>query len=179
MDTVQQLQFIELYTKSQKNIHLYILSMVHCPSDAEDIMQQTAAAMWQMFDRFQEGSNFIAWGISIARFRILDYRKHKQKHRLFLSEDVYQHIIDTMDMERICRTSDDRASALKGCLKQLNESDSRMLQMHYGGGVSYKKIAKELGKSTTGIYKVMTRIHNTLHSCIKKTLMLWEAGAYE
>ena len=88
MTNADQTLFIELYSRDQKKIFLYILSMVHRYSDAEDLMQQTASEMWQMFDRFEAGSNFAAWGIAIARFQVLNYRKTLGKSRLFLSEEV-------------------------------------------------------------------------------------------
>jgi RNA polymerase sigma-70 factor (ECF subfamily) len=175
MDSAAQLKFIELYTTHQKKIYLYILSMVHHLPDADDLMQQTAASMWQMFDRYEEGTNFAGWGVSIARFRILEYRKQDRKRHLFLSEEIYQHIID--NLEEAETTSDARASALKGCLKRLKPSDYKLVQLHYGGRLSYRKIAEQHRLSKTGIYKVMTRIHTNLHDCIRKTLMLWEAGS--
>lgn len=58
MSRTDKTLFIELYSREQKKIFLYVLSMVHHWSDAEDIMQQTAAEMWRMFDQFEEGTNF-------------------------------------------------------------------------------------------------------------------------
>ena len=53
----EKTHFIELYSREQKKIFLYILSMVHRQSDAEDIMQQTAADMWRLGDRDREIQN--------------------------------------------------------------------------------------------------------------------------
>ncbi|HOK65745.1 MAG TPA: sigma-70 family RNA polymerase sigma factor [Anaerohalosphaeraceae bacterium] len=166
--------FIELYSREQKKIFLYILSMVHRRSDAEDIMQQTAADMWRLFDRFEKGTNFASWGIEIARYRILSYRKKQNKNRLFLSEEVYSRIAE--ELQRQESSSDKRTKALEGCLKKLKESDRRLLSMHYEGNLNYGKIAEQLNLSKLGIYKVMARIHTALRRCINQTLLLWETN---
>ncbi|MBN1456528.1 MAG: sigma-70 family RNA polymerase sigma factor [Sedimentisphaerales bacterium] len=174
MPLSKKTDFLGLYSKEQKKIFLFILSMVHRQTDAEDIMQQTAAEMWRMFDRFKEGTNFAAWGITIARYRILDYRKKQVRNSLFLSEDVYRKVIQ--EFQAILPSSDKRKNALRGCLNKLKESDRRMLSMHYEDGFNYKQIAEKLRASKTGIYKIMARIHTNLNRCIQKTLLIWETN---
>ena len=166
--------FIELYSRDQKRIFLYILSMVHRHSDAEDLLQQTAADMWRLFDRFEKGTNFSSWGIAIAKYRILSYRKKQKNNRLFLSQEVYEKVVEELHVAE--KDSDKRKSALQGCLKKLKESDRKLLSMHYEDRLSYRKIAKDLDLSKTGIYKVMARIHVSLQRCINQTLLIWETN---
>ena len=167
-------QFIELYSRGQKKIYLYVLSMVHHQSDAEDIMQQTASEMWRLFDRFKEGTNFCSWGIAIAKYKILSYRKKQSANRLFLSQEVYEKVIQELhDTESY---SDKRKNALQGCLKKLHESDLQKLSLHYEDGLSYSEIAQQQNLSKSGIYKVMARIHASLRICIKQTLLVWDTN---
>ena len=135
MGYTDKTKFIELYSKEQKKIFLYILSMVHHQSDAEDILQQTASEMWRMFDCFEEGSNFAAWGITIARYRILSYRKNQAKNRLFLSSEVYDQVIE--EFENVANNSAKKRNALQGCIKKLNEKQRKMLIMHYEGQIKF------------------------------------------
>ncbi|HML74688.1 MAG TPA: sigma-70 family RNA polymerase sigma factor [Anaerohalosphaeraceae bacterium] len=167
--------FIELYSREQKKIFLYVLNMVHHWSDAEDIMQQTAAEMWRMFDHFEAGTNFASWGIAIARYRILDYRKKQQSKGLFLSLDVYEKITQIMSENE--RHYEQRKNALQGCLNKLKDADRRKLSMHYDAGLHYNQIAEQLNISKTGIYKIMARIHANLQKCIRQTLLVWETNA--
>lgn len=174
MDITDKSHFIELYSREQKKIFLFILSMVHRQADAEDILQQTAVDMWRMFDRFEKGTNFAAWGRAIAKYKILEYQKRQKKNRLFFSEDIYKKVIQ--ELQEIEEASDKRKNALQGCLNRLKESDRKMLAMHYEDNLSYRKIAEKLNLSQTGIYKVMARIHTNLQKCIRKTLMVWETN---
>ena len=166
--------FIELYSRDQKRIFLYILSIVHRQSDAEDILQQTAAEMWRMFDSFEKGTNFASWGIAIAKYRILSYRKKQKKDWGFLSQEVYEKVAEELHLAE--KDSDKRKNALQGCLKKLKESDRKLLLMHYENRLSYKKIAEQLNLSKTGIYKVMGRIHVSLQRCINQTLLIWDTN---
>ena len=166
--------FIELYSREQKKIFLYILSLVHRRSDAEDLLQQTASEMWHMFDRFEKGSNFASWGIAIAKYKILNYRKDQKKDRLFLSQEVYEKVIE--ELQNAKKDSDKRKDALQGCLRKLKELDRKMLSMHYEDSLSYQEIAKQLNHSRSVIYKVMARIHFNLEKCINKTLLVWDTN---
>ena len=170
----EKTQFIELYSREQKKIFLYILSMVHRQSDAEDILQQTASEMWRLFDDFEKGTNFAAWGIAIAKYRILSFRKKQSKNRLFLSQKVYEKV--AQELLNAENGSDNRKNALQGCLKKLKESDRKLLSMHYEDRLSYQKIAEQLDLSKSGIYKVMARIHTNLQRCINRTLLIWETN---
>ena len=172
MDFTDKTKFIELYSKEQKKIFLYILSMVHHRSDAEDLMQQTACQMWQMFDRFEPGTNFAAWGITIAKFRILSYRKQKANNRMFLCPEVYEQVLN--EFEKIANDSLKRKNALQGCLKKLNDKQKQMLCMHYEDGLHYKQIAENFDLSASSIYKAMAKLHTNLQNCIRKTLLIWE-----
>jgi len=175
MSRTDKTLFIELYSREQKKIFLYVLSMVHHWSDAEDIMQQTAAEMWRMFDQFEEGTNFASWGIAISRYRILDYRKKQQNKGLFLSLEVYEKVQQMMSENE--RHYEQRKNALQGCLSKLKEADRRKLSMHYDAGLHYNQIAEQLNISKTGIYKIMARIHANLQKCIRQTLLVWETNA--
>lgn len=170
----EKTQFIEYYAREQKRIFLYILSMVHHQSDAEDILQQTASEMWSQFDRFEKGTNFVSWGIAIAKYKVLGYWKKQRKQRQFLSLEVYEQV--ARELQNAEGRSDNRKSALQGCLKKLKESDRQMLSMHYEGGLSYLGIAEQLNRSKTGIYKIMARVHADLQRCIKRTLLVWETN---
>jgi RNA polymerase sigma-70 factor (ECF subfamily) len=76
-------QFLSLYSVNQKRIFAYILSLVPRRTDAEDVLQQAMMEMWKLFDRFEQGSDFTAWGITIARFQVFKFRKQQQKDKRF------------------------------------------------------------------------------------------------
>lgn len=168
-------KFLALYSINQKRIFGYILSLVPKRVDAEDILQQTAMEMWRIFDRFEEGSDFAAWGIAIARFRVLKFRKNKQKGGFisYLSDEAFQIILD--ESARLEKNSSFHLPALEGCIKRLGDREKDLLIQRYEKGLTYQSIAEKMNCSIALIYRNMTTIHANLLRCIRRTVSMWDA----
>ena len=160
--------FFQLYGNCQNRIFGFLLMMVHNENDAEELLQETAAAMWEKFDNFEQGTNFTAWAITIARHKAINFLRKKTRLRPLLSDDIYKRISELEAKEE--EDNSDRASALKKCMKTLKDSDQKLLQMRYEYEMSMSNIAELFGRSKIGIYQTLARIHNLLYLCIKKTM---------
>lgn len=166
-DTDMTKEFMSLLLSNQKRIYLYILSIVVHPSDAEDILQDTLTEMWRGFSAFQPGTNFVAWGKTIAKYKILNYRK-KNKNSKLLFDDELVAILES-ESEQL-NNLPERLDAMKKCSKKLTEKELQFLKMRYEMGLSFRKIASEYGVSKQRIYTVVSHIHSKLARCIKYTL---------
>ncbi len=167
-------EFLRLFVEHQKSIYAYILAMVHQPADAEDIMQNVVTLMWERFDEFQPGTNFGAWGVKIARLKVLEYHREKKRDFSFFSDELFDYLSQTACAK--VESMDDRLRALQHCLMKLDASDRRLMQIRYEKGLSIKQIAGMLQRPLPGLYKVMGRIHRALVRCVKMTLNAWEMG---
>ena len=168
-------QFLSLYSVNQKRIFSYILSLVPRRVDAEDILQQTTMEMWRLFDRFEAGTEFAAWGIAISRFQVFKFRKkqHKEKSVFFLNDEAFQIILT--ESSTLQNNPDYRLPALEGCIKRLKDREKKLLILRYENGQTYQSIAETMDYSLALIYKTMTTIHTTLQRCIRRTLSMWDA----
>ncbi|AQT70039.1 RNA polymerase sigma factor YlaC [Anaerohalosphaera lusitana] len=164
-------EFFELYGQSQTRILSFLFAMVHNESDAQDLLQDTAAAMLENFSRFERGSNFTAWGITIARNKALNFLRKNSKSRPLLNPDLYTRIaeLEMSEMEEEERLAE-RLAVLKKCRKKLDGRDQEILSLKYYQGYPMSKIAEVLGRSKTGIYHTLARIHNLLYRCIQNNL---------
>lgn len=164
-------EFFKLLMNSQKVIYGYILSMVrNCP-DADDIMQETMTLMWERFDEFEPGTNFGAWGIKIARFKILAYFRAKSRSEEVFDESLLMEISDCyhrkMDEMKI------RVSALQECLKKLDKRDRKLIEIRYEQGLKITELAERIERPVQGLYKALARIHTLLHRCVNQTIHQW------
>lgn len=168
-------RFLTLYSVSQKRIFAYILSLVPKRVDAEDMLQQTSMEMWRMFDKFEPGTDFTAWGIAISRFRIMKFRKEQQRDRkvTFLNDEAFEIILDKA--AHLEKGTHYQLPALEGCIKRLNDRDRRLLVQRYDKGLTFQSIADKLGCSVTLVYRNMTLIHTNLLRCIRRTVSMWDA----
>ncbi len=167
-------RFLSLYSVNQKRIFGYILSLVPRRVDAEDILQQTAMEMWRIFDRFEEGSDFAAWGMALARFRVLKFRKSKQNGKFisYLSDEAFGIILD--ESAKSEPQSSFHLPALEGCIKRLGERERDLLIQCYEKGLTYQSMAEKMDCSIALIYRNLTAIHTNLLRCIRRTVSMWD-----
>ncbi len=165
-------QFKLLLTENYRRIYAYIVTLVPHTPDADDIFQETSLLMFQRFSEFQPGSNFSAWAIKIASFKIMELRKKQRKSKMILNDESYE-IISNLSVERM-DTVDDRSKALDGCIKKLAKEDVYLINRRYGHSEKISDIAMGIDKPVKNLYYAFTRIHNTLRACIKNTLLSLE-----
>jgi RNA polymerase sigma-70 factor (ECF subfamily) len=164
--------FFQLFMESQKNLYAYILASIHNYADADDILQETATEMWRKFDQFERGTSFIAWGISIARNLIRNYFNSRKDSRFHFDDDLAQTIEEITLLEFDHKQI--RLEALKKCYNQLSEFNQAMIKLRYNEGLTIKTIASRLGKPIQGIYKRMSRLHDSLLRCIEERMAVNE-----
>ena len=76
-------KFTRLLVGIQPLLYGFILSLTHDRVAADDLMQETSAVMWRKFDQFQQGTNFGAWAMKIARFCVLEWRRQEARVPVF------------------------------------------------------------------------------------------------
>jgi RNA polymerase sigma-70 factor (ECF subfamily) len=138
-------------------------------ADAEEIMQETCGVMWRKFHQFESGTDFTAWAIQIARYRILDYRRKRYKERLIYDSEIFERIIALA--EEAAARDDRRLEALRRCLTKLRDRQSRLIRLRFYEGIKPKEIADREGMSIHAVYKTLSRIYTKLVSCVRRTLV--------
>ena len=166
-------KFISLLVPNQRHIHAYILYLVPHQSDADDILQDTLAEMWNKFDDFREGTNFIAWGITIARYKILSFRQKNKASKVLFSDRINE-LIDTECRENIDSVKYE-IDILKKCMDKLPGRHKKYLLMRYEQSMTFRAIAAQVGITMQAVYKSFCRIHAQLAQCVQLSLRS-EAG---
>ena len=161
-------RFMRLFLQSERRILGFILSLVTNLSDAEDLLQETCSIMWNKFEQFEHGTDFVAWGISIARYRVLTFRRKAVTRRVCFNEKLMHQIADSS--AEVWSQSDARLDALQLCLADLREKDRELVRLRYFAENSTKQTAEQLGRSTDSVYKSLNRVHDALLWCIRRSL---------
>jgi RNA polymerase sigma-70 factor (ECF subfamily) len=131
-------------------------------------MQETVKLMWERFDQFEIGTDFLAWGTTIAYYRVLTFRKRKQRNELVFDDETFKALHDRSDAE--LRDAEDYLTYLGLCLKKLKTSDRGLIKLRYVNGLPMKQIAVRLGQNLKSIYRSFARIQSLLRHCIKQQL---------
>ena len=160
--------FLRLLMANQRPILAFILGLVPNREDARDIFQETVLVMWAKFDSFEEGSNFVGWGITIARYKVLQAHRHRSKYGLQLSPAALEAVEDKA--ERYIRHVDKRIEALQSCIRKLDPKDYDLIRMRHEDEMDVQTIAEGFNRSVQSVYKRFSRIYQALMECIRRTL---------
>jgi len=161
-------RFLKLFVENQKAIYSYIFSLVYDADAADDILQDTVALMWEQFESYREGTSFVAWGVTIARYKVFEHiRKNRQKYAS-LSDNLLEKI--SLTAENRLQSVDQRTLVLRDCIKKLRQQDRRLLEIRYEQQMKVKDMARMINRPIQGLYQAMSRIHNTLLRCIEASL---------
>ena len=163
-------EFVQLFTKHQRGLYLFILAQVPNPVDAEEILQETNVVIWRKFDQFELGTSFSAWAHQIARYEVLKHLERSRRDRLRFSNLFVEQIAE--EAHRGTEELEERRRVLIACLRKLQSRDRELIQHRYAPGASGKSIAKLLRRPANSVYQSLGRIRRTLLECINRRLAL-------
>lgn len=164
-------EFVSLLTSHQARIYAYILSLSPNFNDADDILQDTTKFMWERFDEFTVGTDFLAWAKKIAYFLIMENYRKKKKAQAFCFDEQ---LIEKLDQnsQHLSDSNKDYQIYLKECLKKLKQQDLHLLKLRYYENHTVKELSSRLGCSIQYVYRNISRIHQILLACIQKEMVL-------
>jgi RNA polymerase sigma-70 factor, ECF subfamily len=167
--TTRSDQFVKQVIDAQRQLYAYILTLVPDPNDASDVLQQTNMALWRDSVRYVDGTSFIAWGIRVAYFKVLEHRKATQRMRCRFSESLLENMAG--ESKSFCTDDEDRRLiAMRNCLQGLPTTQQELVQRRYHHGESVQSLAAATGRAATAIASALYRIRNALWSCIERRL---------
>jgi RNA polymerase sigma-70 factor (ECF subfamily) len=161
-------QFIGHLIGAQRHLCAFVYSLVPHPADAEDILQETNLVLWRKANKFQPGTDFLAWAFQVARYQVMALRKRQQRSREYFDDELIQMLTEEA-IPRL-KDSDRRYMALFECLKRLRPDVSRLLAQRYEPGGSVNEIARQAGRSPNAISAILSRAREGLLRCIEHRL---------
>lgn len=160
-------EFVGLIERHTGQILAYIDALLMNWADAEDLFQDTCVALWQKFDDFRPGTNFLAWALRIADFRVM--RFHTQKSRQTAFKASLRDVLIT-DIANQAASDNPTAglSSLSRCMDKLSESDRKMAMLCYAESVPVRNVAGAMGRSPESVHNSLCRIRKWLLECIRR-----------
>ena len=159
--------FVRLLATHQRTVFLYLNSLMPSGSDVDDVFQETCVVCWREFENFTLGTNFGAWACTIAYNQVRAWRKKQGRKRLVFSDEFLESVASELDRNAV--VLDERVSALTVCLEKLPDHHRELVRQRYSSEESITLIAERLGRSPGAIYRMLSRIRETLHECVDQT----------
>lgn len=166
--------FVRLLREHDRQLAIYVHSIVPSWADADDIVQETSIRLWEQFDRFEPGSNFGAWSCTVARYLVMAHREKAGRDRLYFSPEVIDRIAKEVDRSDL--TSDIRMEELPKCISELSETNRQLLALCYENDLQIKEVAQVLKRTANATYLAVSRVRRWLHDCVQRRLRQKQLG---
>lgn len=160
--------FLRLYSRHEHEVYGFIVSLVPNWADADEIMQDTCLRLWEQFDKFEPGTNFVAWALTIARYLVLAFRERTGRERAHFSLAFVEALAS--ETERAQPVIEGRKRALAQCLESLPRSQRQLLTMVYEGDQPINRVAEALGRPAAATYQLISRVRRALFECVNRKL---------
>jgi RNA polymerase sigma-70 factor (ECF subfamily) len=150
--------FTELYQKYSDLLFAYVLHRLDNDREvASDIWQETWFVAIEKISDFNYGSSVFTWLCAIAKNKISDYFRLKEKHRKFDNE---MKVTIDIDCEEIDDVGDEVQETVIKVLADLSEKYRYLLMARYFENKSVDEISMEIGKSYKATESLLNRSRN-------------------
>lgn len=161
-----QQRFLSLFLRSEREIFRYVAALVPNVTDAEDIVQQTALALWEKFDAYDPAQPFTPWACRFALNKARQWAERHQRWKAFLDGELAEEL--ARRREALGPEIDARLRRLEGCLGKLPAEQRSMVEGYYYRREDIETLSANSGRTVTATYKALQRIRQSLQDCIER-----------
>lgn len=162
-------QFLILLTSHQRRLAGYLRTLVPNRTDAEEVLQEVNLHLCRHAGEFQMGTDFAAWSLRVAHFRVLRWRERRSRDRLLFDDDLIERL--AVAAQSLDAQGEGQLAALEKCLAKLASREYELItQLYSTPDATPQGVAGQVGRSAKGIYTSLKRIRLKLLECIQRTL---------
>ena len=155
-----------LWTSAQPVVAAFVASIVINPHDREDVLQETALAVLNSFDSYDQSRPFQGWAVGVARNQIGLYLRKRKRDKLVFSEETIATLQSTFDRG----TAPEGLDYLPECIDLLEGRARTLCDLRYQDELKPAAIGKKLGMAANSVAKALQRIREQLRVCIRGKL---------
>jgi RNA polymerase sigma-70 factor (ECF subfamily) len=160
-----QQRFLSLFLRSEREIFRYVAALVPNVADAEDIVQQTALALWEKFDAYDPSQSFTPWACRFALNKARQWIERRQRWQALLEGGLAEELAQRR--EELRPELEGRLKHLEGCLNKLPDEQRSLVEGYYYRRNGIEKLAEDSSRTVAATYKTLQRIRQALQTCIQ------------
>lgn len=170
--------FSAFFQKNQQKFLSFTYSYVRNRDDAEDILMESVASLWENRNKFEDNSNIPALLLTIIKNKALNYLTHEQV-RMRVEEEINTHKQRELDLRistlEVCNPdrifNSEIQKIVQHSLQQLPEQSRRIFVMSRFSNTPNKQIAELLGVSIKTVEFHITKTLKVLRADLKDYLL--------
>ncbi len=168
---VRILEATRLWTLAVPTVSAFITSLVRDFQDRDDVLQETAVAVLESFDRYDAAQSFVGWAIGIARNQVRLHWRRKSRERIAFDSEAVDALADAFTADA---GKDQRFDRLGDCVEMLEARAQELYRLRYEKDLKPAAIGERIGMGANAVAKALQRIRDRLRECIERKAM--EAG---
>jgi len=166
-DSPRETDFLQKLAGAYRGIYASVLSIVGNRADAEDVVQEVCAILWQKFDEFEPDKNFNKWSYGVAFLEAKAFVRHRRRRTGFgMSEDALMKIAFAQSAGS--ELFELRRELLHDCLNRLSLKDRRFIMDCYDSETTLVEHARSRSIPIASLYTRLKRLRERLMGCISR-----------
>jgi RNA polymerase sigma-70 factor (ECF subfamily) len=161
-DNRQKDQFLDIF---EKNIGIIIkIARAYSKTlhDREDLINDITFELWKSYGRFKGDSKISTWIYRIALNTSMNYKRKREKDRLFFLDDLKQIENQSWLIEQ---ADSSHSEVLYQCIDELNQLNKAIILLYLDGN-SHDEISDITGISKTNVGTRISRIKEQIKNLV-------------
>lgn len=163
--TAAQQRFLSLFLHSEREVFRYVAALVPNVTDAEDIVQQTAMALWEKFEAYDPSQPFTPWACRFALNKARQWIARRQRWQALLDHGLAEELAQRRP--ELQPEFEHRLRHLEACLGKLPAEQLSLVEGYYYERTDIESLAGRSGKTVAATYKMLQRIRQVLQLCVE------------
>ena len=149
---------------------VFLKSILHNPSDVDDLFQETMVVAWRRLDDFDETRAFGAWLRGIAKKLVLAH------HRKRVGRTCDPMALERVDLRlaqlsaRPGDTWEEKLQVLRTCVDSLPDHYRKVVELRYFHQQAVRQVSEILQLSVAAVKKRSQRARSLVLDCIQRKL---------
>jgi len=161
-----QQRFLSLFLRSEREVFRYVAALVPNMTDAEDIVQQTAMALWEKFDTYDPAQPFTPWACRFALNKTRQWIERRQRWQALLDRGLAEELAQRR--QELQPEFELRLKRLEVCLRKLPQGQRSLVEGYYYERADVENLAGRTGRTVAATYKMLQRIRQSLQECVER-----------
>lgn len=154
-----------LWTLAVPTVSAFVTSLVRDFQDRDDVLQETAVAVLESFDRYDPTQSFVGWAIGIARNQVRLHCRRKGRERIAFDSEAVDALAKAFAEPA---THDSRLDRLGECVEALDGRSRELCRLRYELDLKPASIGEQLGMAANAAAKALQRIRDRLRECVER-----------
>lgn len=159
------------WVRFQRTILTFIGSLVHNFSEAEELLQETAAQIFSQESGYDPSRPFLPYAFGVARNVVLMHQRRFGRNPVIFDQEAVDRLATAfieLDRNLECEL---RVEALRRCYGKLSQQARRLCRLRYEEDLGSEEIAAQTGATAGSVRISLHRIREQLKDCVQRQLL--------